>query len=111
MEISPLVLVYSFLSNIVIWFATKRHFQKRKLKMQDISISSDQTDLVYKNIELYQKMIDDIETRYQENIKKRDQEIAELEEELRLMKIERDKERTKFEQEIASLRYQLKTLQ
>lgn len=69
----------------IIWFATKRHYQARALKKEDINNESNQSDVVSKNLELYQRMLDDVEKRYETRIAKQnhiialqDQEIKEL---------------------------------
>ena len=69
------------------WFFTKRHFESRDLKEADISINSNSSDVVSKNLELYQRMLDDIEERYQAKVNSRDVEIKNLEKENTQLKI------------------------
>lgn len=69
------------------WFFTKRHFESRELKEADISINSNSSDVVSKNLELYQRMLDDIEDRYQAKVSSRDIEIKKLEQENAELKI------------------------
>lgn len=107
-NLSPIVAI---LSPIIAWFITKRHYQTRDLKKQDVGISSDHSSLMSKNLELYQKMLDDIEFRYEEKIKKRDLEIQLLEKELDILKRQRLEERIEFEKEIDDLRDKIKNLQ
>lgn len=70
------------------WFFTKRHFETRELKQADISIDSSSSDVVSKNLDLYQRMLDDVEERYQMKLSLRDIEIDNLEKENATLKIE-----------------------
>lgn len=53
---------------ILVWFLTKKHFQKRDLKDRDVSTESNQAEVISQNLGLYQIMIDDIRKRYNEEI-------------------------------------------
>jgi len=64
---------------LITWLFTKRHFQKKDLKDRDVNTESNQSEIVSKNLELYQRMLDDIEKRYEERIFKSDKEKEELE--------------------------------
>lgn len=52
---------------------------EKDLKDRDNNIESNQSEIVSKNLELYQRMLDDIEKRYEERILKSDKEIEDLE--------------------------------
>lgn len=86
------IIVALIVSPLITWVFVKRHYQKRDLKDKDVIIESNQSDVVSKNLDLYQKMLDDIEMRYEEKLKKRDleiefleKEVAELKERLKLL--------------------------
>lgn len=80
--------IYVIISSLLAWFFTKRHFQNRELKSKDIHIDSQSSDLIQKNLSLYQNMIDDIERRYEEKIARLDAEILKLEDEISRLKEE-----------------------
>jgi uncharacterized protein YukE len=61
------------------WFFKGRFIDKKDMKDRDNTIESNQSEIVSKNLELYQRMLDDIEKRYEERILKSDKEIEELE--------------------------------
>lgn len=68
------------------WFFTKRHFQHRELKKLDQENQLTSSDIIHRNLEIYQKMLDDVESRYEEKLKKRDDEYKTLEKELEEVK-------------------------
>lgn len=65
------------------WFGSKRHFQSRELKDKD-------ADIMAKNVSLYQKLLDDLDKRYDDRIKKLEanhkEEITILEKEIAELK-------------------------
>ena len=63
----------------ITWYTKERYFTKRDLKDRDVNIESNQSEIVSKNLELYQRMLDDIEKRYEEKIFKSDREKEQLE--------------------------------
>ena len=97
-------LVLLLISNPLTWVFTSRHMKKREIKEKDVNIEQSQSEVVSKNLELYQRMLDDVENRYQENIKKRDIEIQRLEQEV----LEWKKRTELVEQELLALKDSLK---
>ena len=77
-----------FLSPIVSWLLTKRHFEQKELEQKEIDINSSSSDVVSKNLNLYQKMIDDLEQRQVSQLERRDQEIEILRQENASLKIQ-----------------------
>lgn len=71
----------------ITWLVSKRHFQKRDLKKEDITIESNQSEIVSKNLDLYQRMLDDIEKRYENRIFKSDAERLKLEKDIKNLKL------------------------
>jgi len=63
----------------ITWFVKDRYFTKKDLKDRDVNTESNQSEIVSKNLELYQRMLDDIEKRYEERLFKSDREREELE--------------------------------
>lgn len=76
------LLLTTTLPGIVSWFIIKRHFQKRELKQADANIDTTTSDVVSKNLDLYQRMLDDIDERYQFSLQEHKKEIQELKQEL-----------------------------
>lgn len=64
---------------LLTWVLTKRHFQKKDLQLKDGDIEAQTSDIISKNIKIYQDMLDDIEARYEAKLAKRDLEIKHLE--------------------------------
>tara|TARA_R110000850_G_scaffold84920_3_gene182279 strand:- start:202 stop:585 length:384 start_codon:yes stop_codon:yes gene_type:complete len=64
---------------IITWFFKGKIMNEKDLKDRDNNIESNQSEIVSKNLELYQRMLDDIEKRYEERILKSDKEIEDLE--------------------------------
>jgi thymidylate synthase len=64
---------------IFTWFFKGKVMNEKDLKDRDNNIESNQSEIVSKNLELYQRMLDDIEKRYEERILKSDKEIEDLE--------------------------------
>jgi hypothetical protein len=77
--ITKLAVYLSPLTLILTWVLTKRHFQQKDLQLKDKDIESQSSDIISKNIKIYQDMLDDIEARYEAKLIKRDEEIKELE--------------------------------
>lgn len=75
------------ISTLVTWFFTKRSFEKKDLKLKDVNIDSSSSEVVSKNLEIYQRMLDDVDERYQTQLKNRDLEIKLLEQENANLKI------------------------
>lgn len=67
------------ITGLIIWFGKDKLIFKKDLKDRDINTESNQSEIVSKNLELYQRMLDDIEKRYEERIFKSDKEKQELE--------------------------------
>lgn len=74
------------LGMILTWYTKDRFFTKRDLKDRDVNTESNQSEIVSKNLELYQRMLDDIEKRYEERLFKSDKEKEELELEIKELK-------------------------
>lgn len=68
--ISPLIV------GVITWLFSKRHYQTRELKSQDL-------DILSKNVAAYQNLLDDLDKRYEERIQRLEayykEEIATLE--------------------------------
>lgn len=73
---------------VITWFFVKRHFQERELKLKDTLIDSSQSDVVSKNLEIYQRMLDDVENRYQVRIEGLDEIIEKQRSEIEKMESE-----------------------
>jgi len=80
------MIIYPSLSGVVIWFVSKKRYQEKDLKDRDVNTESNQSEIVSKNLELYQRMLDDIEKRYEERIFKSDKEKEELEQIIKELK-------------------------
>lgn len=65
--------------SLLTWYFTKRHFQKIDLKKANTEAEGLSSDVIVKNLDIYQKLLDDIEKRYEEKLIKRDLEIKILE--------------------------------
>ena len=63
--IAPLV------SSLVTWYLTKRKFQKTQEE-------ETRTAILAQNLDIYQDMLNDLEARYRQQIKERDEYIKEL---------------------------------
>lgn len=90
-NIQLLTTLAALLSSPITWFVTKRHFTRQE-------IDKNNSDLLSSNITIYQRMLDDIETRYEEKLVKRDKEIELLERDIenlreRIKELERNFER------------------
>lgn len=93
-SVSKIVSVLSPLGLFFTWLLTKRHFQKAEVKQAEASAEEKQADVIVKNLEIYQNMLDDIEKRYEVKLLQRDNEIVFLEGkvkelELRIRKLEK----------------------
>ena len=64
---------------IITWYLTKRHFQKAELKKVNTEVEGLSSDVIVKNLGIYQNLLDDIEKRYELKLAKRDLEIKMLE--------------------------------
>lgn len=81
-EVLVTILQYSpigIISGIITWFASKRYFQKIELKKAETEAEGTVSDVLSRNIGIYQNMLDDLEKRYEERITKLDGEIKEIE--------------------------------
>lgn len=67
---------------VLTWLFTKRHFQKKNLKLKDGEIEDQGANVVSKNLKIYQNMLDDIEKRYEAKLAQRDLEIKLLNEKI-----------------------------
>ena len=79
--------------SLITWFFTKRYFQDAQLKEANARAEGTQADVIVKNLEIYQNMLDDVERRYEAKLLQRDTEIEYLENkirdlELRIRKLE-----------------------
>lgn len=63
----------------ITWFFSKRHFQSRELKNQDV-------ELIRQNLNLYQTLLNDIQQRYETQLAKLYNDIKLLEEEIERLK-------------------------
>ncbi len=70
------------LTGVFSWFFTKRHIEEKNLKQADANIDSTMVEVVSKNLSLYQRMIDDIDEKYQASLLSYKQEIESLKEKL-----------------------------
>lgn len=57
------------IGTVVAFFGGKK-LRERELKEKDVSIESNQTIILSENLKLYQTMLDDIDNRYDKNLKK-----------------------------------------
>lgn len=64
---------------IITWFFTKRNMEKAQVKQAQASAEGTQADVIVKNLEIYQNMLDDVEKRYEVKLAQRDNEILYLE--------------------------------
>ena len=101
------------ITGVATYFATRGKY-KKDLKAMEVATHSNQSDVVSKNLELYQNMLDDIEQRYEEQIRKRDAQISVLEGKVKeLNKLvsdlneQQDDEVRRFERQIEELRNKL----
>lgn len=75
-------------SAIITWFLKDRLFQKKDLKQKDLELDSSSSEIVSKNLEIYQRMLDDVDERYKIQLKNRDLEIQLLTKENAELKIQ-----------------------
>lgn len=90
-------IIQSILTFIIAFFTflfTKKKYQNAEISKINIETESSVSDTIVKNLGIYQKMLDDLDERHQENILKRDQEIKLLE-----SNIENLKNRVKYLEE------------
>ena len=80
--------ILMILGPVATWFFTKRPFQEKDLKKEEIAIETSSSEVVSKNLMIYQAMLDDIEKRYQQQLRDRDIEISSLRKTNGIMKIE-----------------------
>ena len=78
-EKNAVFLIGTVIIPLVAWFGSKRYFQAKDLKSKDIENDSGISEVLNKNLDLYQRMLDDIEERYENTLSKRDEEIKVLE--------------------------------
>jgi chaperonin cofactor prefoldin len=64
---------------LLTWYFTKRHFQKIDLKKATTEVEGLSSDVIIKNLDIYQNLLDDVERRYEVKLEKRDLEIKILE--------------------------------
>lgn len=69
------------------YFAYTKHMNKKELISKDIEIESDKSQVIVKNLEIYQNMIDDLEKRYEDKLKQRDAEIEFLETKIKSLEL------------------------
>jgi len=78
----------------ITWLFSKRKYQQRELKSQDVDIMS-------KNITVYQTLLDDLEQRYEDRLKKLEEyyqnEIDNLEKKMLKLKSELETLKKKYE--------------
>lgn len=56
-------LIYPLIIGLATWFFSKRHYQTRDLKSKDL-------DILSKNVNAYQNLLDDLDKRYEDRIEK-----------------------------------------
>lgn len=80
------LIIALIVSPLITWFFVNRHYQQRELKTKDLENDSSQSGVVAQNLDLYQRMLDDVESRYEIKLQKRDLEISFLEREIEELK-------------------------
>ena len=63
---------------ILTWLFKTRVYDKLELKQKEVSVRSDGANVVEKNLDLYQEMIDDMDKRHKEQIDRKEREIAKI---------------------------------
>lgn len=63
----------------ITWLGYNRFIQQREIKSKDIDNDFGISEVLHKNLNLYQRMLDDIEERYESKLNKRDSDIKNLE--------------------------------
>lgn len=75
-----ILLLIAPITSVFVYLFTKRHYQKLDLKEKTVNINDISTDVLLKNFTLHLKMIDDIERRYEAELKKSEAKMREMEE-------------------------------
>lgn len=76
------------------WIAYDRHMNKKKLRQQDLSNDTSQSQIVAANLDLYQRMLDDLGdklTKAHETIAQLEKQIEELKKAYKMLKEENEK--------------------
>ena len=63
---------------ILTWLFKTRVYDKLELKQKEVSVRSDGANVVEKNLDLYQEMIDDIDKRHKEQLDRKEREIEKI---------------------------------
>ena len=63
---------------ILTWLFKTRVYDKLELKQKEVSVRSDGANVVEKNLDLYQEMIDDIDKRHKEILDRKEREIEKI---------------------------------
>lgn len=74
------VVISLIIAPIITFFFSKKHFQTRELKSKDIENNSAVVKTMAEGIGLLNKMLDDLEKRYETQLGKKDEYILKLEE-------------------------------
>lgn len=74
-----ILLLIAPITSVFVWIFAKRHYQKLDLKEKSVNINDISTDVLLKNFTLHLKMIDDIERRYEAELKKSEVKMKEME--------------------------------
>lgn len=75
--ITPTVLI-----PLITWLARDKYIADQKLKTTKLEQDDSSSDIISKNLGLYQRMLDDVESRYEDKLSKRDLYIQNLENEI-----------------------------
>ena len=102
--------IIGLLSGGIIWFFTKRHFQKKELNSLEIQNEISSVDKVGKVLDLYQELIDDLKVQYAEQKEKRDRDFKELSNKFDSYRDTVKKQRSIDKREIEGLRKELHKL-
>ncbi len=99
-------IIITIILPLIGWFGSKKYFQDRELKSKDIENDSGISEVLHKNLNLYQRMLDDIEERYEDKLAKRDIDIENLENKVESL----DTEIILLEEEISDLETKISKL-
>ena len=63
---------------VLTWLFKTRVYDKLELKQKEVSVRSDGANVVEKNLDLYQEMIDDMDKRHKEQLDRKEREISKI---------------------------------
>lgn len=67
---------------VIVWYKTKRHYQKRNLKKADLQNDNSSLNNIEKHLDIYERLLDDVVNRHTEEKKALEEIIVNLRKEI-----------------------------